>query len=229
MNSTSRRTTTGCARCSTPTKMSRRRPTTRSATRSSPRSRGVSNSGNGLDHRVPVLRRPLGPPLQLGFQRRRQRRRLHRQRSPLHADRPRRPQGRLADTAERDAFFAFAKSSGLSRYRGSAVPRNSVRSSWTDTIDLRITQTVPVSSGTWRQRCTSASSTWEPAQRRMGPLHRGALNRLTVAATTFDPVGNGGLGQYRYLFNSSTLGSIQSQGDSIVARWQLALGLRVKF
>jgi hypothetical protein len=49
-------------------------------------------------------------------------------------------------TAERDAFFAFAEASGLNAYSGTYTPRNSERSPWVQTVDLRFSQTIPLGS-----------------------------------------------------------------------------------
>ena len=42
---------------------------------------------------------------------------------------------------------AFIESEGLERYRGKIVPRNSGRSPWVTTVDMRLTQEIPI----WRK------------------------------------------------------------------------------
>ena len=48
-----------------------------------------------------------------------------------------------SDGFDTDAFEQFLQDSGLSAYRGTAVPRNSFNSPWAGTFDLRIAQELP--------------------------------------------------------------------------------------
>jgi hypothetical protein len=51
-----------------------------------------------------------------------------------------------------------------------------------------------------------------------------------VAGTIFNPAGNGGQGQYVYLFNGNTVEGIPTVADDTQAsRWQGKLGIRIRF
>ena len=52
-----------------------------------------------------------------------------------------------SDGFDTDAFEQFLQDSGLSAYRGTAVPRNSFNSPWAGTFDLRIAQELPFGGG----------------------------------------------------------------------------------
>ena len=57
------------------------------------------------------------------------------------------PKVAWANTAERDAFFAFIATNDLQRYQGTHAPRNSEVSNWTQTLDVKLTQEIELFRG----------------------------------------------------------------------------------
>lgn len=145
---------------------------------------------------------------------------------------PNDPKVRWLNNAERDAFFAFVNGSTLSKYRGGVTPRNSERSPWTQTVDVTIRQAIPLG---WRN--TRAEVYLQLIN--LGNLLNDEWGRIeevpftyrrAVAGTIYDSAGNGGQGQYVYVFNSNTLDGIPTVADETSqSRWQAKLGVTLKF
>ncbi len=138
------------------------------------------------------------------------------------------PKVRWSSTAERDAFFAFANTNGLSQYAGGVAPRNSERSPWTQTVDLTLRQAIPFG---WRNARAEVylqminfanllNDSW-------GIVEEVPFTyRRTVAGTTYDAATN----QYVYVFNGSTLDGVPTVADDTsTSRWQAKLGITIKF
>ena len=138
------------------------------------------------------------------------------------------PKVRWINTAERDAFFAFAAESGLNKYAGQIAPRNSEHSPWTQTVDMTIRQAIPFG---WRNAkaevylqvinlANLVDDSW-------GIVEEVPFTyRRTVAGAIFDPVTN----QYGYVFNGATLDGLpQVADDTSTSRWQAKLGITIKF
>lgn len=138
------------------------------------------------------------------------------------------PKVRWINTAERDAFFAFAQESGLSKYAGKIAPRNSEHSPWTQTVDLTLRQAVPLG---WRNAKAEVylqminfanllNDQW-------GLVEEVPFTyRRTVAGAIFDPATN----QYGYVFNGQTLDGVPTVADDTsTSRWQAKLGITIKF
>ncbi len=138
------------------------------------------------------------------------------------------PKVRWINTAERDAFFAFANENGLSQYAGKVLPRNSERSPWTQTVDFTIRQEIPFG---WKK--SRAEIYFQMIN--LGNLLNdewGLINevpftyRRTIAGAIFDPVTN----QYGYVFNGQTLDGVPTVADETSqSRWQAKLGVTIKF
>ena len=47
-------------------------------------------------------------------------------------------------TTQRDAFFAFINSSGLSNYAGGIAPKNAWTEPWVNRLDLKFVQNIPI-------------------------------------------------------------------------------------
>lgn len=138
------------------------------------------------------------------------------------------PKVRWLSTAERDAFFRFADSNGLTQFAGQVVPRNSERSPWNQTFDLTLRQAIPFG---WRN---------SRAEVYLQVINLGNLlndewglveevpftYRRTVAGTMFDAATN----QYVYVFNGQTLDGVPTVGDDTsTSRWQAKIGMTIKF
>ena len=54
--------------------------------------------------------------------------------------------------------------------------------------------------------------------------------KRTVAGAIYDPAGNGGQGQYGYVFNGNTVAGLPTVADETQSsRWQGKFGIRVRF
>ncbi len=131
------------------------------------------------------------------------------------------------------AFFDWlATQPDLARYAGSVVDRNSSRSKWVNSFDLRLSQELP---GFFRDH---KSEIWLDIQNIGNLINKDwgqvyevgfPLGRNVLQAQGVDPA----TGRYRYNFNPNTVGVMdlydnqdQTKG---VSRWQLQVGFRYKF
>ncbi len=138
------------------------------------------------------------------------------------------PRVRWASAAEEAAFFDYIKGSGLARYAGRVVPRNSEANPWINTIDLHFAQEVRL----YRQlKCEVFADFLNFAN--LLNKHWGTVDGIdysytrAVVSTTFDKTANGGQGQYVYRFNGNTLDDFGTFTD--LSRWQIQMGARLKF
>lgn len=136
-----------------------------------------------------------------------------------------------ASTAERDAFFAFADANGLMKYAGSHAPRNSQTSPWTQSLDLKITQVIPVFRTVRAELFANFLNFGGLIHKGWGQLEEVPFSyRRGVAGATLNPTANGGAGQWNYTFNGGTLDGIPVvANDTPVSRWQIQAGMRIKF
>lgn len=138
------------------------------------------------------------------------------------------PKVRWINTAERDAFFAFAQGSGLSKYAGQIAPRNSEHSPWNQTVDLTLRQAIPFGWRTARAelfaQCINFANLLD---KKWGLVEEVPFTyRRTVAGAIFDATTN----QYAYLFNANTLSGVPTVADDTsTSRWQAKLGITIKF
>ncbi|MEO6246923.1 MAG: hypothetical protein ABIQ12_15965, partial [Opitutaceae bacterium] len=141
------------------------------------------------------------------------------------------PKVRWINPAERDAFFAFAATNGLNKYSGGVAPRNSERSPWQQTVDLTITQQIPIRGRVRAEVFLEVINLANLFDKDWGIVEEVPFAyRRQVAGAIFDPAANGGQGQYGYVFNSNTLDGVPiTAGDTSTSRWQSKLGIRVKF
>jgi hypothetical protein len=137
------------------------------------------------------------------------------------------PRVSWANPAERDAFFAFARSAGLDEYAGRVVPRNSQRSPWINQFDVRITQKLPL----WNRFASELFVDFVNCANLLdddwGILREVPFAyRRTVAGTTY----NSATGQYAYRFTGSTLDGVPVVAtDTPASRWQIQAGIRLAF
>jgi hypothetical protein len=139
------------------------------------------------------------------------------------------PKVRWANTAERDAFFDFVNSSALRKYSGGVAPRNSEVSPWTQTLDLKFTQEIPMP-GYNRIKLEAFANIINVGNllnKNWGLIEEiGFSYKRAVAATTLDAATN----QYVYTFNSTTLNPVPIVArDTPESRWQIQLGAKIKF
>ena len=136
-----------------------------------------------------------------------------------------------ASSAERDAFFAFANANGLMSYAGSHAPRNSQTSPWTQSLDLKITQVIPVFRTVRAELFANFLNFGGLIHKGWGQLEEVPFSyRRAVAGATLNPTANGGAGQWNYTFNGGTLDGVPVvANDTPVSRWQIQAGMRIKF
>jgi hypothetical protein len=139
----------------------------------------------------------------------------------------------LMPTAEREAFFAFLNSSGLSAYAGGIAPKNAFTEPWVNRLDLKLTQDIPL----W------GVSDYKPKlQLFFDFINLGAfLSESTFGYTELAPFLSNGVFRTRTLTSAtrySADGRIQpsfattptSFGiDNGMSRWRIQLGAKVSF
>ncbi len=136
-----------------------------------------------------------------------------------------------ASTTERDNFFAFVNSTTLAKYAGSHAPRNSETSPWLQTIDLKVVQQIPIWGNLKGEVYFSMLNFWNLIDHNWGIQDEVPFSyHRAVAGASYNAAGNGGLGQWNYTFNSTTLNTVPvTVNDQPVSRWQAQIGVRVRF
>ncbi len=139
---------------------------------------------------------------------------------------PNDPKVTWTSTAQRDAFLELVSSSTLQKYQGMIAPRNSERSPWTQTLDLKFTQAIPLG---YRDFSTELF---------VNILNVGNLlndewgitreipfaYRRAAPAASFDPATN------RYIYSYTRADEINVVANEFpVSRWQFQVGARLKF
>ncbi len=143
------------------------------------------------------------------------------------------PKVSWASTAERDAFFDFASTSGLNKFAGGHPGRNTQTSPWTNTLDIKITQQIPLPyyNRIKAEAFLSFINLGNYVDDAYGLQKEVPFSyKRAVAGSTYNAAANGGAGQWIYTFNSSTLdGTPTTANDTPVSRWQIQAGMRFKF
>ncbi|HUR59726.1 MAG TPA: TonB-dependent receptor [Opitutaceae bacterium] len=141
------------------------------------------------------------------------------------------PNVRWLDTGERDNFFRFANESGLTQFSGGVAPRNVAHAPWTQTVDLTVTQQLPIFKRVHAELYFQMINFANLFNDSWGIVEEVPFTyRRQVAGAVYDPAGNGGRGQYVYVFNSNTLDGVPIVADDTsTSRWQAKLGVRIKF
>jgi hypothetical protein len=141
---------------------------------------------------------------------------------------PNDPRVTWASTTERDAFFAFVNSTDLKNYAGGHAPRNSETSPWVSTIDLQISQQIPIYRKVKGELYLNLINIGNMIDKHWGLLNEVPFSyrRAVAAASAY----NATTGQWAYTFNSGTLDGIPTvANDQPVSRWQIVAGVRVQF
>lgn len=133
--------------------------------------------------------------------------------------------------AERDAFFAFVNSSSLKNFMGSHPSRNSEVSPWTQTVDIKIVQELPVYRKVKSELYMNLINLGNLIKKSWGLQDEVPFSyRRGVAGATYDAAANGGQGQWIYTYNANTLDPVPiTANDTPVSRWQVQAGVRLKF
>lgn len=132
-----------------------------------------------------------------------------------------------ADTAQRDAFFAFVESSTLASYKGSHAPRNSETSPWLNTVDLKFTQAIPLHKKVRAELYLNVINFANLLDDSWGLQEEVPFSyRRAVASAGY----NASTNTWAYTFNNSTLNTVPTTvDDTPVSRWQVLAGMRIKF
>ncbi|MSU51629.1 MAG: TonB-dependent receptor [Opitutus sp.] len=142
------------------------------------------------------------------------------------------PKVTWASTTERDAFFAFVNSSSLGKYAGGHPGRNSETSPWNQTLDLKITQEIPLFKRARAEVYLNIINFGNLLKDSWGLYEEVPFSyrRAVAAPTAYNPAGNGGQGSWAYTFNGGTLDGLPIvANDFPVSRWHMQLGMRIKF
>lgn len=141
------------------------------------------------------------------------------------------PKVAWASTTERDAFFAFVNSTSLKNYMGSHPSRNSEVSPWTQTLDLKISQEIPIWKRVKSELYLNILNLGNMVDKTWGQSEEVPFSyKRAVAGATYNAAGNGGAGVWNYTFNSGTLDGVPIvANDTPISRWQVQAGLRIKF
>lgn len=139
---------------------------------------------------------------------------------------------RFANPAEETAFYSYvAQTPGLSKYAGRVVARNTDIMPWVNTIDLKITQQIPIYKSLRTELYLNVVNLANLVDKKWGILEEVDFPyRRAVAGANYDAAANGGAGQYVYTFNPNTLDGLSAvANDTSASRWQVLMGVRVKF
>jgi hypothetical protein len=138
------------------------------------------------------------------------------------------PKVRWSDTTQRDNFFAFMNSSSLKTFAGKVVPRNSELSPWTQTVDLKFTQAIPIYKKVYTELYVNILNFANLLNKKWGLLEEVPFSyKRAVAGASIDPAFPN---QYTYTFTSTTLNPVPiTARDTPESRWQIEAGMRLKF
>ncbi|MSU23303.1 MAG: TonB-dependent receptor [Opitutus sp.] len=143
------------------------------------------------------------------------------------------PKVSWTSTTERDAFFAYVANSGLQKYTGGHPGRNTETSPWTNTLDIKITQQIPLpyTNRVKAEAFLNFINLANYADDAYGLQSEVPFSyKRAVAGATYNAAANGGAGQWIYTFNPTTLdGTPTTANDTPISRWQIQAGMRFKF
>jgi hypothetical protein len=142
------------------------------------------------------------------------------------------PKVKWNSTTERDNFFAFVNSTSLKNYMGGHAPRNSETSPSVQTVDIKLTQDIPVFRRVRAEAYINLINLGNLLNDKWGRTNEVPFSykRAVAGATAYDPTANGGQGQWTYTFTQSTLNTVPVvANDFPVSRWQIQLGMDIKF
>lgn len=144
---------------------------------------------------------------------------------------PNDPMVAWASATERDAFFAFISGNDLQKYMGRHPSRNSEVSPWTESLDIKISQEIPLFKSSKAELYLNLINLGNLINKDWGQSEEVPFSyRRAVAGATYNAAGNGGLGQWNYTFNSGTLDGVPKVvNDFPISRWQIQAGMRIKF
>lgn len=123
-----------------------------------------------------------------------------------------------------DTFFQFLEDEGLNSYAGTYVPRNDHHNPWVHTVDVKITQVIPI----WERVTTEIFADL----RNIGNLiddDWGVTKEVGFPFNLRTVSGSRDTANTKYNFNGFTPDSISPQVGQVRSRWSIQLGARVRF
>jgi hypothetical protein len=114
---------------------------------------------------------------------------------------------------------------------GSVVSRNSETMPWQKTIDLKITQDIPIYKNVKTELYINVVNLANFFDRKWGIISEVDFPyRRAVAGANYDATANGNAGQYIYTFSPNTLDGVSTvANDTPASRWQVMGGVSIKF
>ncbi|MCX6933997.1 MAG: hypothetical protein NTZ29_15170, partial [Verrucomicrobia bacterium] len=102
---------------------------------------------------------------------------------------------------------------------------------WVNTIDLKITQEIPIYKNVKTELYLNVINIANLVDKKWGILDEVDFPyRRAVAGANYDAAANGGAGQYVYTFSPNTLDGLNTvANETSASRWQVLMGVRVKF
>jgi outer membrane receptor for ferrienterochelin and colicin len=122
-------------------------------------------------------------------------------------------------------FDAYMQSMGAGKYKGQVVPRNALRSPWTNNVDLSAAVKVPVKSKQIEFKVDLLNAL-NFVNQKWGQIDYALFNDLVPFGVSIDaPTG-------KYIYNIATINLptyIKWNRDDLRSRWQAAFSARVRF
>jgi len=137
----------------------------------------------------------------------------------------------LSSTEEGNFFAWLAQHPDLAKYAGQVAPRNAFYSPDQETVNVHVEQQIPIYSN--KVSFTVFADCYNFANllnRKWGIVNNYGTYETadqTVAGTGYNPAGNGGQGQYIYVFNAGTQNVALPLADE--SRWSVQIGGRLEF
>jgi outer membrane receptor for ferrienterochelin and colicin len=135
-----------------------------------------------------------------------------------------------ASTTDEQNFFAWlSQNPDLEKYEGKIAPRNAFYAPWQKTVNLHLEQNIPM----WRvghfvlfADCFNFANLFA---RHWGIVDNwdNSFNVRSVVGTGYNAAGNGGAGQYIYVYNPGTIIAPTIYPD--MSRWSVQIGGRYQF
>ncbi len=139
------------------------------------------------------------------------------------------PKVAWASPTEEANFFNFlGQNPSLAQFAGQVVPRNSAFSPWERFLNLHFEQRIPTYGGGRVTLFADCFDFLNLLNRNWGQvaIYDFPYSR-SIAGTLYNAAGNGGAGQYIYVFNATTLGTTTFYPD--MSRWNIQIGARIEF
>ena len=132
-------------------------------------------------------------------------------------------------TAQRDAMFAYIQASGLSKYAGSYVPKNTLYQPWVNRLDLKLSQKIP-----FHFKNTEVEL-WLDFTNFGNFISKSLFNYVERAPSVVNDVferklvGNATINTTTGKISPTTWSPSDFLVDNVMSRWRIQVGARLKF